>query len=955
VPGGAGFVLSWLRRGNYVCAVPRKSHRLPAVLLTIALGIACAGFWWLASRSNSIAFLPARPSAEWIVYPAPPNSYENPTVELGTEFRRSLVLGTAPREATLSVCGFRRFTVSVNGRAVEFRTPAENWKRPVACDLSRFLKAGDNEISITVFDRTGPPALWALLAGDGVILKSDESWQASYAGAAWKPARTASLSPPINPGNPLYGGETCAAALRKEAPVLVLFAALAVLLVALGRWWIHRGGSAADSSRDNRLWIAVGAFAVAWVVLWCNNLGALPALAGFDYAGHLQYVQFVLQRHTLPLATQGWEMYQPPLYYVISAAVLAILRQSVFDPGGIVALRLLGMVCGIAMFTMVFLSLRIIFPRRARPQFFGLMMAALLPANLYLCHYVTNEVLAAALSATSVYLCLRLLADPDVSLVAHAGLGFALGAALLTKSSTIVLPAVMLPVLGWNLIAKGVRAPAQWVRYLGTTMLAMLVVAGWHYARVAAHFGNPLIGNWDAAAGFKWWQDPGYRTASYYLGFGRSLSDPSYSACSSFADGIYSTLWGDGFWGGMAERDFRPPWNYDLMAAGYLFALLPTLAILIGGAVFVWRAVRNPAPNNIMLTGLVFLPLALLVYYSLKIPVYASAKAFYISSALVPVCVFAATGWDWLASRAGPFRLLFYVATALWAVDAYASFWIQGNSQATRILMARNLADQHLAEQAVAELLPVLNRDPSDAGAAALIADELLDLGRVPEAATFATQACHVAQENPDCWLALAAVLIRQGQTEGAVEMTRRAANLAPDSPIAFDKLSERLYAMGRNSEAVEACREALRVHPSSPVLHYRLGCIYSDLGDGVSATTQLRIAVELDPGLVAALDRLAWLLSTYPDAAVRDGIEAVRFASDAVRLSTPKSAHVLETLAAAYAEAGRFSDALATAQEALQTARAARDDGDALFAARLIDLFRSRQPCRTQARAQTR
>ena len=55
----------------------------------------------------------------------------------------------------------------------------------------------------------------------------------------------------------------------------------------------------------------------------------------------------------------------------------------------------------------------------------------------------------------------------------------------------------------------------------------MLALCGWHYLRVALHFGgDPFVGNWDEASGIIWWQDPGYRVVDDYLRLGARSSGP---------------------------------------------------------------------------------------------------------------------------------------------------------------------------------------------------------------------------------------------------------------------------------------------------------------------------------------------------------------------------------------------------------------------------------------------
>src|SRR5262249_56792870 len=121
----------------------------------------------------------------------------------------------------------------------------------------------------------------------------------------------------------------------------------------------------------------------------------------------------------------------------------------------------------------------------------------------------------------------------------------------------------------------------EWLRAFGVTILAILVTCGWHYLRIWEHFGTPIVGNWEPVLGFSWWQDPGFHTAGDYFRFGQSVSAPFFSGFNGFADGIYSTLWGDALGGGLSDMLSRTPWNHELVAGGYLVAAFPTLLIVI--------------------------------------------------------------------------------------------------------------------------------------------------------------------------------------------------------------------------------------------------------------------------------------------------------------------------------------------------------------------------------------
>jgi predicted Zn-dependent protease len=103
---------------------------------------------------------------------------------------------------------------------------------------------------------------------------------------------------------------------------------------------------------------------------------------------------------------------------------------------------------------------------------------------------------------------------------------------------------------------------------------------------------------------------------------------------------------------------------------------------------------------------------------------------------------------------------------------------------------------------------------------------------------------------------------------------------------------------------------------------HFQLATLLLADEDGAPAALEhLREAARLKPQWTPASRRLAWILATHPAPSIRNGAEALRFA---VNATTPESNDLagLDTLAAAYAELGDFSNAVATAQLALTRAQ---------------------------------
>jgi tetratricopeptide (TPR) repeat protein len=209
----------------------------------------------------------------------------------------------------------------------------------------------------------------------------------------------------------------------------------------------------------------------------------------------------------------------------------------------------------------------------------------------------------------------------------------------------------------------------------------------------------------------------------------------------------------------------------------------------------------------------------------------------------------------------------------------------------------------------------------------------------------------------------LGVLLAGMGREAEAVAQFEKAAALKPDFAAAHANLGGALAKMGRLDEALVQLRKALESDAGSAPAHYNLGLVLSQRGNAQGAIREWRRALELDPKYAEAHDslgdalyaqgqtaealahwrdsirlqpnhapvlrRAAWVLATSPDAAIRNGGEALALAIRAVEISGEKDARMLDTLAAAYAEQGQFTDAALTARRAL--ARAARENQPAL------------------------
>ena len=195
----------------------------------------------------------------------------------------------------------------------------------------------------------------------------------------------------------------------------------------------------------------------------------------------------------------------------------------------------------------------------------------------------------------------------------------------------------------------------------------------------------------------------------------------------------------------------------------------------------------------------------------------------------------------------------------------------------------------------------------------------------------------------------LGRVLIEVGQVDEAVEHCAEAARLAPGRAEAQYQLGAALARKGDGEKAARQFELALERDPGFAPAHYALAICRQQQGRAPDALKHWPEAARLAPGWPDPLNNLAWALATDSHAELRDGPEAVKLASRAAELSGTNSVGILDTLAAAYAEAGRFAEACSVARQAQVMAETQGLGGLAEKIGLRLTLYGSRQPYRDE------
>jgi protein O-mannosyl-transferase len=270
---------------------------------------------------------------------------------------------------------------------------------------------------------------------------------------------------------------------------------------------------------------------------------------------------------------------------------------------------------------------------------------------------------------------------------------------------------------------------------------------------------------------------------------------------------------------------------------------------------------------------------------------------------------------------------------------------IQPDDAGTHNNLGNALYQKGQVDKAVTHYRKALEIQPGYAEARNNFGNTLLQKGQLDEAIA---QFQRVLEIQPGFAMAhynLGTAFLRNGQLDGAIAHYQRALEIRPDYAEAHINLGSAHLQKGQLDEALAHFQKAIELRPELPGIYYNLGLVLLRKGRVDEAIAHFQKAIEGRPDSADARNSLAWVLATSPQASVRNGARAVELAQQAERLSEGRNPMILGTLAAAYAEAGRFTDAVATAQQALQLATAQSNAALANAFEQHIKLYRAGLP----------
>jgi tetratricopeptide (TPR) repeat protein len=245
-----------------------------------------------------------------------------------------------------------------------------------------------------------------------------------------------------------------------------------------------------------------------------------------------------------------------------------------------------------------------------------------------------------------------------------------------------------------------------------------------------------------------------------------------------------------------------------------------------------------------------------------------------------------------------------------------------GNAAAHNNL-ANALFEQGRVDEAIAQYGEALQINPDIAQAHYNLGQALFGRGRTEEAIAHYRESLRINTANAGAHSALGDALFRQGQIDEAIAQYRGAIAINPADAQTQNNLGFALFKQGQIDQAIAEYRRALEIDPNDVQAHINLGNALLGQGDAAEALVHLQNALDLQPDNLALENKLAWILATAPQLTVRDGARAIDLATQASQASGGNDPLILRTLAAAYAQAGQYPNAVQTAQMALQLAQA--------------------------------
>jgi len=242
--------------------------------------------------------------------------------------------------------------------------------------------------------------------------------------------------------------------------------------------------------------------------------------------------------------------------------------------------------------------------------------------------------------------------------------------------------------------------------------------------------------------------------------------------------------------------------------------------------------------------------------------------------------------------------------------------------------LGHELYKQGRLAEAVALYQKALQAEPDNPEYHNNLANALREEGKMDQAIIEYQKAVQMDPGFADAQFNLGKALALQGELNEAITHFQTTLRIDTNFLLARVNLGNALAQQGKADQAAVQFQKALEVQPNDANIHLNLGLCYFQMGQIQEARSQYEQALQINPIDPRIQNNLAWLLAACPVASLRDGSQAVELAEEANEMTKGENPVILHTLAAAYAQAGRFPEAVETARQASRLAQAQSNPG---------------------------
>lgn len=390
------------------------------------------------------------------------------------------------------------------------------------------------------------------------------------------------------------------------------------------------------------------------VFLQWHNINSYPVLKrGFDAPGHREYVSYLKINRKIPLANEGWELWQPPLYYLFG---------SVFR--NITDIKLLNFSSWILLALSSYYFFNKLFNKK-EAALTGAFLVSSLPVVLYQTPQISNEFFSAVLISLTIIYYLIYFKKPGLK--EKVILGVLLGLSILSKATAFILIAAIFI----DQLAKNKFNPLSTISNFLTTIFTVTVIGGWYYLRNIYYFKTPFIASYDFPK-FSFKDLPFPRDLEFFTDFSAFFKfDLFYAHHYSFWPGTFFSWFYDGHNAVIPVQEFSK--------AGNMLVILSIPIFLFSIVGFFTELKKINDKNRLLLIYPVLLFISY-VMYNFKLPYYGTVKATLLISSIIPWGFFTLKGILYLKT----FKLyelykLFPLYLFIYCLLLIKNFWILPN------------------------------------------------------------------------------------------------------------------------------------------------------------------------------------------------------------------------------------------------------------------------------------